>query len=253
MSSVPKDSKPRTKLIKQLRLMLGDQMIDLEADPEHYETAIDLAIERFRQRSDGATEEANLFLTLQPNQSEYTLPDEVLNVRRLYRRGVGSNTAGGTNFDPFEAAFSNIYLLQAGRSGGLTTWDMFAQYQETLGRVFGSEINFTFNAATKKLKIIRKVLSAEDVLIRAYILKPEHVLLEDPYAKPWIRDYSLAKLKIMIGEARSKYASGIVGPNGNVTLNGEALKQEGLADLERLEIEIQNFVAADDGMPFTIG
>jgi hypothetical protein len=244
---------PRVKLIKQMKLMLGDQMVDLEADPEHYDTAVDLAIERYRQRSDGATEEANLFLSLQPEQDEYTLPSEVLNIHRLYKRGVGSSAGGGSNFDPFEAAFSNMYLLQAGRTGGLATWDFFAQYQESIGRVFGSEINFTFNTATKKLKIIRKVKAEEDVLIRAHIIQPEHVLLIDPYAKPWLREYALAELKIMIGEARSKFSSGLPGPNGNVILNGEALKQEGMADKERLEQEIQNFVAADNGMPFVIG
>lgn len=244
---------PRTKLIKQMKLMLGDQMVDLEADPEHYDTSIDLAIDRYRQRSDGATEEANLFLSLQPEQTEYTLPEEVLNIHRLYRRGVGSNSTGGTNFDPFEAAFSNAYLLQSGRTGGVATWDFFSQYQETIGRVFAAEINFTFNSATKKLKIIRKVKSEEDVMIRAFIIQPEHVLLIDPYAKPWIREYALAELKIMIGEARSKFTSGLPGPNGNVMLNGEALKQEGMSDKERLEMEIQNFVASGIGMPFTIG
>lgn len=244
---------PRTKLIKQMRLMLADRIVDVEADPQHFELAVDLAVDRFRQRSDGSMEEASLFLTLQPEQTEYTLPKEVQNIHRLYRRGVGANSTGGTNFDPFEAAFSNIYLLQAGRTGGLATWDFFAQYQETIGRVFGSELNFTFNPSTKKLKIIRKITSEEDVLIRAYLQKPEHVMLEDPYIKPWIRDYSLAQLKMILGEARSKYASGLPGPNGNVVLNGDALKSEALQELERLEIELQNLVTADNGYSFVIG
>lgn len=246
-------STPRTKLIKQLKLMLGSQIVDVEADPAHFETAIDLSVDRFRQRSDGSTEEASLMLTLQPEQSEYTLPTEVQTIHRLYRRGVGSNTTGGSNFDPFEGAFSNLYLLQAGRTGGIATWDLFSQYQETLGRVFGSELNFTFNSSTKKLKLIRKISGEEDVLIKAYIQKPEHVMLEDPYIKPWLRDYSLAHVKMMLGEARSKFTSGLPGPNGNVVLNGEALKQEALQEFERLEIELQNLVTADDGYGFIIG
>lgn len=244
---------PRSSLIKQLQLMLGSQIVDLEADPEHYHLAIDLALDRYRQRSDGSSEEADLFLTLQPDQNEYTLPQEVQMVHRIYRRGVGSNTSGGTNFDPFEAAFSNLYLLQAGRTGGLATWDFFAQYQETIGRVFGSEINFTFNSHTKKLKLVRNVRSQEDVLIRAFIEKPEHVLLTDTYTKPWIRDYSLAQMKFMIGEARSKFTSGLAGPNGNVTLNGDQLKAEAQAEMERLEAEILNFSTSGNGMPFIIG
>ena len=38
-----------------------------------------------------------------------------------------------------------MYMLQAGQTGGLAVFDAFAQYKETIGRVFGSEYNFTFN------------------------------------------------------------------------------------------------------------
>ena len=36
---------PRDKLIKEIKLRLGDGMIDVELDPEHYNLAIDRAIE----------------------------------------------------------------------------------------------------------------------------------------------------------------------------------------------------------------
>jgi len=246
-------TEPRVDLINQVKLLLGDQMIDIEADPEHYNLAVTMAVDKMRQRSDGATEESTLFLTLQPAQTEYTLPDEVLNIRRLFRRGVGANTTGGTNFDPFEAAFSNIYLLQAGRTGGLATWDFFAQFQESLGRVFGSEINFTFNPATKKLTIIRKITAEEDVAIQAYIIKPEHVLMQDPYALPWLRSYTAAQVKMMVGEARSKFTGGLPGPNGNVILNGTELKSEATEEIRVLEEELDKQVTADTGYAFVIG
>ena len=63
-----------------------------------------------------------------------TLPDEVIDVKRLYRRGIGTNSGGGTNFDPFDVAFNNMYMLQAGQIGGLAVFDAFAQYKETIGR-----------------------------------------------------------------------------------------------------------------------
>ena len=243
---------PRTKLINELRLMLGDQMVDVDLDPEHYNTAVDLSLDRFRQRSSGAVEESTLFMTLQPERSVYTLPDEVQNVRKLYRRGVGVNTTGGTNFDPFEAAFSNIYLLQAGRTGGLATWEFFAHYQETIGRVFGSEINFTWDNPTKKLTLIRKITSEEDVAVHVFNTKPEIVLLNDGYVRPWLRDYSLAQCKMMLGQARSKFPGGLPGPGGNAQLNGEILMQQATQEFERLEQEILNFTTSQTGFPFII-
>jgi hypothetical protein len=113
----------RHTLKKEIQLLLGDQMVEVELDEEHMELAIKMAVERVRQRTTGGVEESHVFLTMQPDQNKYTLPDEVQEVEKLYRRGVGANSTGGTNFDPFEAAFSNIYLLQAGRTGGLATWD----------------------------------------------------------------------------------------------------------------------------------
>lgn len=244
---------PRSTLIKQIRLLLGEGMVEVELDPEHYNAAVDFAISRIRQRTTGGVEESHIFFTLQPDVDVYTMPEEVQEVERLYRRGVGANSTGGTNFDPFEAAFSNIYLLQAGRTGGLATWDFFAQYQETIGRVFGSEINFIWERSTHKLKLIRRPQAEEDVMVKVWMKKPEDIIIKDEYTGPWVRDYSLAKCKQMLGEARSKFPGGLVGPGGNVQLNGDQLKSDAKEEMERLEAELQNFVTSSDGMPFRIG
>jgi len=244
---------PRHALKKEIQLLLGDQMIEVELDDEHLSLAVKMAIEKIKQRTTGGVEESHVFFTMQPDQNVYTLPEEVVEVEKLYRRGVGSNSTGGTNFDPFEAAFSNIYLLQAGRTGGLATWDFFAQYQETIGRVFGSEINFIWKPSSHELELIRRPTAEEDVMAKVWMDKPEGYLLTDRYTGPWIREYSLAMSKKMLGEARSKFAGGLVGPGGSVLLNGEQMKADALQDMERLEMELQNFVTSRDGMPFRIG
>ena len=71
---------------------LGDGMIDVELDPKHYHTALERAINKFRQRSSNAVEESYAFLELKKNQNTYILPDEIINVRNLNRRTVGSRT-----------------------------------------------------------------------------------------------------------------------------------------------------------------
>ena len=176
---------PRHTLKKEVQLLLGDQMIEVELDDEHLNLAIKTAIEKIRQRTTGGVEESHVFFTLQPDQNIYTMPEEVVEVEKLFRRGVGANSTGGTNFDPFEAAFSNIYLLQAGRTGGLATWDFFAQYQETIGRVFGSEINFIWKPSSHELELIRRPTTEEDVMAKVWMKKPEGYLLTDTYTGPW--------------------------------------------------------------------
>jgi hypothetical protein len=244
---------PRHTLKKEVQLLLGAQMIEVELDDEHLNLAVKTAIEKIRQRTTGGVEESHVYFTLQPDENIYTMPEEVVEVERLFRRGVGANSTGGTNFDPFEAAFSNIYLLQAGRTGGLATWDFFAQYQETIGRVFGSEINFIWKPSSHELEIIRRPTTEEDVMAKVWMSKPEGYIITDTYTGPWIREYATAKAKMMLGEARSKFPGGLPGPGGSVLLNGEQMKSEGLQEMERLEMELQNFVTSRDGMPFRIG
>lgn len=232
--------------------MLGSQMIELEADPEHYNLAIDLALSRYRQRSAGATQENFLFLTLEDGKTVYSLPEDVQDVTKIDRAGIGVTGSSGMNFDPFTAGLNNYFLLQWGQSGGLATWELFSQYKETLGRLYSSEISYIFNRANHELKILRNPRGIETILVTVYQQKPEDVIITDVQTGPWVRDYSLASLKIMIGEARSMF-SNIGGPSGSLTLNGDKLKEDGKAELARLEEEILNFVTADQGWPFIVG
>ncbi len=244
---------PRTLLTKQIELSLGAQMVDIELDVEHYNLAITKGIQRLRQGSDGALLEKDIFLHLTPDATEYTLPDEVQEVRRLYRRGVGAYTNGGVNFDPVDAAFYNINMLQPNQSGGLATWDFYNQYLETAERVFASQINFTWDVNSHKLTVIKRIRANEEVVVRVYARKSEDDIINDPYTGPWLRSYAIAQSKMMLGEARDKFPSGFPGPNGNIMLNGATIKQEAIVEIEKLEKEMLNMVTSGDGYGFIIG
>ena len=97
----------KQEVFDYVRAMLGGGMIDVELDPEHYEIAIRASFDKFRQRSDNSVEESYMFLDLVLDQNEYILPDEVVEVRQMYRRSIGSRTGGGdggTLFEPFNLA-----------------------------------------------------------------------------------------------------------------------------------------------------
>jgi hypothetical protein len=253
---MPKDQigyKSREELITEIQLRLGDGMVDVELDREHYDVSIDKAIAIYRQLSAGSVEESIIFFETQKDVTEYTLPDEVMEVRRLYRRGIGTNSGGGTNFDPFDVAFNNMYMLQAGQIGGLAVFDAFAQYKETIGRIFGSEYNFIWNRNTKQLKILRNIRHEEDIAVGVYNFIPESILLKDVYASNWLGSYALAQSKYMLGEARSKYASGLPGAGGAIQLNGETLKSEAQAELQGLKESIHNMEEGNIPLNFVIG
>jgi len=248
-------STQKQEVFDYVAAFLGGGMVDVELDPIHYETALLKALTRFRQRSDNSVEESYMFMPTVPDQNVYTLPQEVIEVRQIFRRSVGARTQGGTDgslYEPFNLAYTNAYLLSASKMGGLATYDMFSQYQELVGRMFGSYIEFKWNTATKKLTILQRPRAEENLMLFCYNYRPDEELLNDYLTKQWIKDYTLANCKYMLGEARSKFAT-IAGPQGGSTLNGDTLKGEAQAEMDKLEQEVSQQVAGGAGYSFLIG
>ena len=246
----------RNRVFDYIKTMLGDGMIDVELDPKHMELALDRALNRYRQRSPNAVEESYLFLELIQDQNEYKLPDEVISVRQVFRRAIGSRSgigAGGTLFEPFNLAYTNTYLMSGSMMGGLATYDAFAGYQKLVGRMFGSFIEFLWKPTTHTITILQRPFAqGEQILVQSYNFRPDWVLLQDIYAKQWLLDYSLATAKMMLGEARSKFGS-IAGPGQAITLNGAALQSAAKEELTALDKELENLIAGGTGYYFITG
>jgi len=237
-------------LFNNLRLRLGGDIIDLELDPQHYDAAFNYAVRVYRQRAQNATVESYTLMTVVKNVSEYTLPQEFINVRSLFRRTVGLETGpSSSSFDPFSSAILNTYLLNYNYTGGMATYDFYAGYVELAARMFGGYVNYTFNPVTKVLRVVRDFKgTGERILVWADVQRPVIELLQDPGVGPWIGDYTLATLKSIIGEAREKFST-IAGPGGGTTLNGTAMKAEAKALQETLITELKNYV--DYSQPLT--
>lgn len=249
----------RTEVTDYIRMRLADGIVDVELDKEHYEMAIKQSLIKYRQRSSNSVEESYAFLKLLPETQEYILPAEVMEVRQVYRRGIGSvSGTTASQFEPFASGYLNTYMLVAGRVGGLANYELFVSYQKQAMKMFGGFMNYTWNKTTKKLTIVRKIPyqstgaatteDAESCLLWLYNYKPEWHLLNDYMAFPWIQEYAYSFAKRILGEARSKFAS-IAGPQGGTQLNGTALIAEAKEEMAALEEELKRF--QDGGMPMT--
>jgi hypothetical protein len=241
-------------LIEYVRTQLGDEIIDLELDPKHYESAYRASIGTYRQRAQNAYEESYTFMELVANVNIYDMPEEVISVRTIYRRTFGDSVGPyASNFDPFSQASMNVYLMNFNVSGGLATYDFYSQYVELAGRMFGAYMNYTFNPVTKKLQLIRDPKgTGENVLLWTYNLKPEVNLLSDFQIRQWIRTYMYANCKMIIGEAREKFAQ-IAGPQGGSSLNGTAMKGEAKELMDRCLEDLKNYVDGSQPLTWVIG
>ena len=244
----------KQNLIEYVRLTLGDQIVDLELDPAHYEAAYQRTMGVYRQRAQNAYEECYIFLTLIEDLNIYTLPQEVQSVRQVFRRTIGNSTGPySSSFDPFSSATLNTYLLNYSSAGGLATYDFYTQYVELAARMFGGFINYSWNPVTKQIQLMRDPKgTGETVLLWVYQLKPEIALLTNYQISQWIRDYMVAASKMIIGEAREKFAQ-IAGPQGGTSLNGAALKAEAQAQMDAKLEELKLYVDASEPLTFVIG
>jgi hypothetical protein len=248
----------RAAITDYIRMRLGDGIVDVELDKEHYEMGINQAMIKYRQRAGNSVEESYCHLQLMPETQEYILPKEIQTVRAIYRRGIGSvSGTTASQFEPFASGYLNTYMLVAGRVGGLVNYELFVDYQKLAMRMFGGFMNFTFNPVTKKLTVVRKMPfqganppmdQQESVLLWIYNNKPDQMILNDPQTFPWVQEYAYSFCKRILGEAREKFGQ-IAGPQGGTTLNGAALKAEAAAEMEKLEEELKTFV--DGSQPLT--
>jgi len=248
----------RAAITDYIRMRLGDGIVDVELEKEHYEMAINQAMIKYRQKAQNAYEESYAFLQLLPETQEYIMPKEIQNIRAIYRRGIGSVTGTtASQFEPFASGYLNTYMLVAGRVGGLTNYELFVDYQKLAMMMFGGFMNFTFNRTTKRLTLVRKMpyqganpdpTQNESVLLQIDNVKPDSMLLNDPQTFPWIQEYAYSFCKRILGEARSKFSQ-IAGPQGGATLNGADLKNEAQAEMEKLEEDLKMYV--DGSQPLT--
>lgn len=166
-SSLPTVNSKRNEIVDYIRLRLGDQIVDVELDKEHYDLAIKQALVKYRQRAQNSQEESYVFLDLMPEVQEYILPAEIMTVRSVYRRGIGSVTGTtASQFEPFASGYLNTYMLVAGRVGGLVNYELFTQYQELAMKMFGGMIDFNWNPVSKKLTLVRKIPNAGHNYVR---------------------------------------------------------------------------------------
>ena len=248
----------RASITDYVRMRLGDGIVDVELEKEHYEMGINQALIKYRQRAQNSTEESYAHLQLMPETQEYILPKEVQTVRQIFRRGIGSVTGTtASQFEPFASGYLNTYMLVAGRVGGLTNYEMFSSYQKLAMTMFGGHMNFTFNPVTKKLTVVRKmptqganppVDQQESVLLWIFNTKPDQMIFNDTQSFPWIQEYAYSFCKRILGQAYSKFSQ-ISGPQGGTSLNGAAMVQEANDEMAKLEQELKDYV--DGSQPLT--
>lgn len=236
----------RVRLIKVLNNQLGWPTLCVELNEEHFNIAIDNALDNYRQLSDGAYRRGFVLYKLIPGQQLYYLnsaidkTDHIVDIHKIHRLGPLGIYGGGPQ-DVWAQAFAQRYYDLAAGGGDILSTHLVAAYSEELQRLFAGDLNFQWTESTRELYITRSVRGYETVVIECMLERSEQELLMDRWCKQYIQNWALAELKMMLGLIRSKFSSGTPGPGGSITLNGEMLVSEARQDMVELKEELLNY------------
>lgn len=240
-------------LFHNIFVSLGGSSIEVELEDDDFNTAFENSVRAYRERSYNSVNSGFWFMELQMGKLSYDLPRDIDNVKAIYRSRTG--IIFGESFEPFSAAFLQQILVGNNNQvgfGGFATYDFMMQYQEMVGRIFGERIQFFFHRNDSSVHIMQNPRSPEKVALEVSRLKSIDQLLDDGLAYTWLKDYTLALCKSILGEKYSKMAT-LPGAQGGVQLKGEALKTESKEMVEKLHQDIQDYAEGNEMPGVLIG
>ena len=235
------------KLFYDNYILLGGSNIEVELEDEDYDTSFRSAVDTYRQMSTGSVYKSYGFLKLEARRSTYVLSERIDNVLKISRsRSLFGGSLGGSGaFESFGAATANTLLRgglgQNGAAFDLFSYDLVMQYQETLNRLFVNEMHFVFRPEANTLLITQVPNVEETVVLTVYILKSYEELLRDHFAYRWLREYTLAEMKVILGEKYRKFST-LPGAQGGTVMKGEQLISEAVNKKTELENDLLLYI-----------
>jgi hypothetical protein len=251
----------RLNLMDILKKQLGYPMVCTNLTDDHFNIAIDNAIQEARRRLDNAYFRQFVPLVLKPGQQIYYLndpqigTDKIVSIIKVHRLNLlGLSTLGDSGV--YAQTFLN-QLFYPGAQVDLTTIYMIQQYSELFSLIFCGDIAFHWRETTRQLTLFRKMLNRENVLLEVAMEKTEQEMLQDRWLVQWIQQWAESEAMLMQGRIRSKYPS-LPGPGGGLSLNGsdliseaQQLQQDCLRQI--MDMEVGNGTGEFGNYSFVIG
>ena len=219
---------------------LGAPVIEINVDGDQVEDRIDDAFQFYREYHYDAVEKVYLkhLITAEDITNQYlTMSDAITGIERVF---PFMNKSTGTNiFDiKYQILINDLYTLM---STDLIYYTAVRQELELINQLLVGQKPIRFNRNMNRLYI--DMDWAADVVPGTYIIVDCWRILDpdtftDVYNDMMLKKYATALIKRQWGENLKKFA-GVQLPGG-VTLNGEVIYQEAVAEILQIENDIQD-------------
>lgn len=244
-----------------IKRQLGYPKVCVELDEEHFDIALNNALQELRRRTDSAYYRQYFFMNILKGQETYYLNDptkgldRVVDVLKIHRL----NMLGLVNFGP-DNLYAQQFLNQFYAPG--VGYDLVSIYlihslSEIYSQLFAGDVAFNWREARRELTIYRRFGHNEKVLIECSMEKTEQELLVDRWTQQWIQQWAEAEVMFMLAHIRGKFST-LPGPGGGLSLNADALMSEGQRLQEDCLRQIKDYEVGQNGpdnfyAPFVIG
>lgn len=251
----------RAKLIDILKKQLGYPMICVELTEDHFNIALNNALQEIRRRADTPYYKQYFFMQTQPSQDNYYLndpsigTDKIVEVVKIHRL----NLLGLVNFAP-----DNIYAQQflnqfyaPGVQYDLVSIHLIHAMSEIYSLLFAGEVAYNWRESSRELHLYRRFSTREKILLECSMEKPEQEILVDRWMQQWVQQWAEAELMMMLANVRGKYTT-LPGPGGGLSLNASEMRAEGQRLQEDCLRQIMDFEVGQNGpdnfySPFVVG
>ena len=242
--------KTREALKQNIVLGLGWPLVRVELHDLQLEYCIDKSTEEFSKWTIQETEYLPINLSGYVRNVGITLPDRVQSIIAVSEQTnvMGSvNTLFSMGNQMLNAGVFPVAADLVGSNSGLQTLEVAKQYVELLQRMMGGGFQSEYSYVDKNLRLVPDPVAEKVegwIVITCNTLRPDDQL----YGESFVRRYSLACAKEILGRVRSKIK--ISNLMGGGVVDTDVLA-EGLAEQEKLLEELK--AEYPPGVSFFVG
>jgi len=233
----------RQTLIEYCLRALGAPVLEINIDDDQISDRIDEALQFYQEYHSDASIRTYVKhkVTQQDITNEYiTVPDALLFIQRVFPISAANNTSSNMFSVSYQMSLNDLYGLR--NPGDLIQYSMTRQYMSLLDMEFnGLGQTIRFNRHMNRLFV--EVLWGDKIQVNDYVII-EGYIVNDPntftdiYNDMFLKRYCTALLKKQWGANLIKF-EGLQLPGG-VTLNGRQIFDDAMAEIEKMETEIES-------------
>lgn len=220
----------RQELRNWILRRLGAPLLNIELDNSQIDDRIDEAISKFcTYHHDGSDYR---YVGLQVNKDDvgpYTVPATVSNINRILNVDSIFSADDPLLMKPFYVGNQMYEMFNF----SIVDSEFFRQRLDRLDTYYDYEVLFTFNPTTKKIYFPTAPKKTQLYYIEGYIREDSD---ETYYTNKWLQKYCAALCKLQWAQNISKFRGSAL--PGGIELNWETILAEGNAEVEKLELEL---------------